>query len=93
MASLELTPKVSLGQVEQQDFSATANAIAALNKAGYLDPSQFPGVDTLLSLPARDPAALATPPPAQTPPAPNEQQPPSQTTQERNATQPTPPAA
>jgi hypothetical protein len=92
-ASLELTPKVSLGQVEQQDFSATANAIAALNKAGYLDPSQFPGVDTLLSLPARDPAALATPPPAQTPPAPNEQQPPSQTTQERNATQPTPPAA
>jgi hypothetical protein len=52
-AAQELTPKATLGQVEQQDFSETANAVAALVKVGYLDPSQWPDVDELLNLPAR----------------------------------------
>jgi len=77
LPALELTPRISLGQVEQQDFSSTANAIAALNKASYLDVSQFPGIDELLSLPPRDPAAA---PPQLA--APNPQ---SQTAQDSNA--------
>jgi len=63
-AALELTPKVGLGNVEQQDFGTTANAIAALTTAAYLDPSQFPALDTFLGLPVRDPGMPleATPP-------------------------------
>ncbi len=52
-AAKRLTPSVSLGEVEQHDFAAMANAIAALAKAGYLDPSQFAGIDTELGLPPR----------------------------------------
>ncbi len=59
-AAQELTPKATLGQVEQQDFSETANAVAALTKAGYLDPSQWPKVDELLNLPPRAEAPEAT---------------------------------
>ncbi len=52
-AAKRLTPSVSLGEVEQHDFAAMANAIAALAKAGYLDPSQYAEVDTQLGLPPR----------------------------------------
>jgi hypothetical protein len=65
-AALDLTPKVTLGMIEQQDFSAHATAIAALTSAKYLDPSQFPLVDELLSLPPRDPAGAPPAPPNQT---------------------------
>lgn len=68
-AALALTPNVSLGNVEQQDFGTTANAIAALAKASYLDASQFPKVDEMLGLPVRDPAAApVAPPPVESPP-------------------------
>lgn len=52
-AARTLTPNVSLGSVEQQDFAAFATAIAALAKSGYLDPSQYAGVDEKLGLPPR----------------------------------------
>lgn len=57
-AAFELTPKPSLGQVEQQDFASTAGAIASLKTASYLDPSQFPEIDEMLNLPARDPESI-----------------------------------
>jgi uncharacterized protein DUF935 len=49
----QLTPTCSLGAVEQQDFSKVATAISLLARAGYLDPSQFAGIDVMLSLPER----------------------------------------
>lgn len=60
-AARQLTPMVSLGEVEQWDFAKMATAIAALAKAGYLDMSQFPGTDKMLNLPPR--AAQPTTPP------------------------------
>ena len=48
-----LTPHVSLGSVEQQDLAKMMNAIAQLARAGYLDPSQLPGIDALLNIPVR----------------------------------------
>lgn len=90
-AAQELCPKISLGNTEQQDWASRANGIAALATAKYLDPSQFPEIDTMLDLPARDPDAVPlmvpTPPPpagAQTPP--NAATPP--TTEDRNAAAP-----
>jgi hypothetical protein len=56
-----LTPKVSLGSVEQHDFAAYATAIAALAKSGYLDASQYAGIDEKLNLPPRAEAADAGP--------------------------------
>lgn len=53
-AARMLCPHVSLGEVEQFDFAATATAIAQLARASYLDPSQYAGIDTMLSLPPRD---------------------------------------
>ena len=58
-AALSLTPKVSLGTVEQEDMSGMMTAIAALERVNYLDPSQFPAVDALLGLPARSAEELA----------------------------------
>jgi hypothetical protein len=52
-AARMLTPMVSLGGVEKQDWSAKAMAIAALTKAGYLDPSQYAAIDKELNLPPR----------------------------------------
>lgn len=53
-AARQLTPCVSLGEVEQFDFAATATAIAQLARASYLDPSQHAGIDTMLGLPPRE---------------------------------------
>jgi hypothetical protein len=62
-AMVALTPTVTLGNVEQQDFSSMATAIAALTTSQYLDPSQFPKLDQLLNLPPR--AEQPTPRPGQ----------------------------
>jgi hypothetical protein len=51
--AVALTPKVNLGDVEKQDFSAAANAIAQLTTAGFLQPSQFPEIDRMLGMPER----------------------------------------
>lgn len=51
--AMRLLPKVSLSDTETQDFPQRATAVAALDKAGYLDESQLPGVDASLGLPAR----------------------------------------
>lgn len=49
-----LTPYVTLGETEPQDWAARLGAAAS---AGYLlDPSQWPGIDELLNLPPRAPA-------------------------------------
>lgn len=53
-AAAELTPTVSLGQTEHQDFAEDAKAVAALVTSGFMHRTQFPETDTMLSLPARD---------------------------------------
>lgn len=68
-ASRSLTPTASLGGVEQQDWSAKALAVAALAKAGFLDPSQYAAIDKELNLPVREAAPDPQPSPAATPPA------------------------
>lgn len=60
-AARQLTPLVSLGEVEQHDFASMATAIAALARVNYLDPSQFAGIDTQLNLPPRANTPEATP--------------------------------
>jgi hypothetical protein len=53
-AAVKLTPMPSLGVTEQRDLPAMMNAIAALQRAGYLHPSQQAGIDDDLNLPSRD---------------------------------------
>lgn len=52
-AALPLVPQLSLGETQEQDFAAAATAISALQTAGYLDISQYPGLDEILNLPER----------------------------------------
>jgi len=61
-ASRMLTPMVSLGSVEQQDWSAYATAVAALAKSGYIDASQYAALDEKLGLPPRALPSGQTPP-------------------------------
>jgi hypothetical protein len=61
-AARQLTPNVSLGEVEQWDFAAMATAIAQLARSGYIDPSQYAGIDTMLNLPPRDAQSVEQPP-------------------------------
>lgn len=82
-AAQSLTPLVSLGSVEEEDVTPRMTAVAALERAGYLAPSQRPAIDVALGLPERLPAETATeterasqPPPA-TGAAPAADQPPS----------------
>ncbi len=53
-AMQHLIPLASLGETEEQDFADKALAVAALQKAGYLHPTQYPGIDEELGLPERD---------------------------------------
>lgn len=53
-----LTPKASLGTTEEQDLVPMMNAVAALYSAGYIDPSQQPGLDDTMGLPVRDLSAI-----------------------------------
>lgn len=48
-----LTPLVSLGETEQEDIAKLITAFAQLQGSGYLDPSQYAGVDRQLNLPPR----------------------------------------
>lgn len=48
-------PIVSLGGVEAEDRTPAWSAAAALERAGYLDPSQYPELDGSLGLPVRTP--------------------------------------
>lgn len=52
-SALPYTPYLALSETEQQDFHADATAVAALQTAGYLDPSQLPETDARLNLPVR----------------------------------------
>jgi phage gp29-like protein len=52
-AALPYAPIASLGETEDQDWSAVAAGIAQLQMAGFLDISQYPGLDEKLSFPAR----------------------------------------
>jgi hypothetical protein len=56
--AIPLTPVPSLGDTESPDFATDATAVAALQSAGFVAPSQYPGLDAKLGLPPRDPAAL-----------------------------------
>jgi hypothetical protein len=47
-------PKVDFSEGAAQDFAQDANAIAALQTAGYLHISQYQGIDSKLDLPPRD---------------------------------------
>lgn len=75
-AAATLTPLVSLGSVEEEDVTPRMTAVAALDRAGYLAPSQRPGIDVMLGLPERTPEETAReterasqPPPPAAPPA------------------------
>ena len=48
------TPRFTLPRVAHQDVTALRTGIAALQNAGYLHRSQYPGIDSELALPARD---------------------------------------
>jgi len=73
--AIALTPKVSLGDVEQEDVAKLITAFALLERSGYLHPSQRPGIDRQLNLPPRVIAPGEQPPaPAQNPPPPNNNQ-------------------
>jgi hypothetical protein len=70
-AAAASVPTITLGQVAQEDRSGLMAAVAALNRSGYFDPSQYPAIDALLGLPARTPDEVqqrtdraAAPPPA-----------------------------
>lgn len=64
-------PVVSVGGVEAEDRTPAWNAAAALERSGYIDPSQYQALDAELGLPVRTPdevearrARKAAPPPA-----------------------------
>ncbi len=78
--ALDLVPKATLGDTERREFSTDAAAVAALYKAGYLQPDQLKQTDAMLGLGIRqtvDPLQLiqqlqaagvsivAVPPPAE----------------------------
>lgn len=76
-AAIPLAPLVSLGTVEEEDVTPRMTAVAALERAGYLAPSQRPAIDVALGLPKRTPEETAReteranqPPPAPAAPAP-----------------------
>lgn len=50
-----LTPLISFGETERQDFAADAGAVGRLTQAGYLAESQLPGLDARLGIPVRKP--------------------------------------
>lgn len=52
-AARMLCPTCALGDTEHQDWAAEATAVAQLARAGYIDPSQFAGIDARLGLPER----------------------------------------
>ena len=51
--AIPLTPKVSLGEVEQEDIAKLMTAVAQLMSASYIHESQFAGIDRRLNLPPR----------------------------------------
>lgn len=51
--SIALTPRCTLGRVEQPDIAALMTAIAELQKSGYIQPSQYAAIDTMINLPVR----------------------------------------
>jgi hypothetical protein len=53
-AAASLVPTVSLGSTEEVDRAPMINAIANLQRAAYLHPSQLPQIDDMLGLPVRD---------------------------------------
>lgn len=52
-AAIDLTPRVSLGETEAVDLPGLINAFAALQRSGYIHPSQQSGIDRMLNLPPR----------------------------------------
>lgn len=56
--AVRLTPSVSLGDTERRDFATDAQATSNLVTSGFLDPSQFAGMDIQLGLPKRDLEAM-----------------------------------
>lgn len=79
-AALQTLPTLALGQTEQEDVIPLMNAVAQLERAGYIQPSQYPAIDARLGLPPRTPeeqqrqAERAAVPPVQAPPPPGQQQ-------------------
>lgn len=52
-AAIPLTPKVSLGEVEQEDIAKLMTAVALLERSGFIHDSQRPGIDRMINLPPR----------------------------------------
>lgn len=68
-AAIPLTPKVSLGEVEQEDIAKLMTAVALLQRSGYIHPSQQAGIDRMINLPPR----MVTEGEQETKPAPGEE--------------------
>jgi hypothetical protein len=58
-AAIPLTPLVGLGTVEEEDVTPRMNAVANLERATYIAPSQRPAIDVMLGLPQRTPEETA----------------------------------
>ena len=54
-----LAPLVALGSVEEEDMTPRWTAVAALERAGFIDPSQYGPLDAQLGLPPRSPEDIA----------------------------------
>lgn len=51
--AVRLTPTCNLGDTAQQNFNQKAMAMARLEASGFIDPSQYRGIDEELGLPVR----------------------------------------
>jgi hypothetical protein len=51
-------PRIHLPGCDWQDFLSRASAIAKLEQTGYIDPSQYRELDSLLGLPARSDSSI-----------------------------------
>lgn len=49
----DLTPEISLGDVEHEDRQVMANAVASLEQSGFIAPSQRRALDSMLGFPVR----------------------------------------
>lgn len=54
-ADLPLAPRVAVGGVEEEDKTPAWTAVASLERAGYIDPSQYQALDADIGLPPRTP--------------------------------------
>jgi hypothetical protein len=75
-----LSPNVSLGEVEHQDFAKAAAAIAALFQSAYFTEGQLAETDARLGLPIREAGAVRVGPQSMAPGTPDDPEDPQEDT-------------